>query len=113
MSTNHDMFNVSHSMRTLDSFVRLKYMQAIALVTGDEFLLSYNLTIGTEDVLDYLKKLLIPWKQKNYIRQANFDDFYGVDFATTLGPTGFCYNFNMIDAQDLYNLDRSLFLFSI
>jgi hypothetical protein len=98
-------------MTTLNGSFRLKYMQAIALVTGDDFLVSYNLTIDTENVLNYLKNLLVPWDEDSYVRKANFDDFYGVDFATTLGSTGFCYNFNMIDAQDLFNLDTFVAFF--
>jgi hypothetical protein len=109
MSTNHVQCQSWHDNTRF--FFRLKYMQAIALVTGDDFLLSFNLTIDTGNVLDYLRKLLVPWKHESYARSAHFDDYYGVDFATTLGPTGFCYNFNMIDAQDLFNLVTSVFLF--
>jgi hypothetical protein len=32
-------------------------MQAIGLVTGDEFLVPFNLTIDTDDVLKYMKHL--------------------------------------------------------
>jgi hypothetical protein len=36
----------------------MKYMQAVALVTGDEFLAGYNLTIDTDDVLNFIKELI-------------------------------------------------------
>jgi hypothetical protein len=80
-------------------------MQAVALVTGDEFLLSFNLTIDTEDVLDYLKKLHSNWQMRGYMRLAHFDNFYGIDFALVVGSAGFCYNFNMIESADLFNLE--------
>jgi hypothetical protein len=80
-------------------------MQAVALVTGDEFLVPFNLTIDTNDVLEYMENLLLVWDLGGFIKMANFDDFYGVDFALIVGPSGFCYNFNMIDADELFNLD--------
>jgi hypothetical protein len=84
-------------------FCRLKYMQAVALVTGDEFLVPYNLTIEASDVLDYIAKLNYKWDL--YENFATFDNFYGVDFAFIIGSSGFCYNFNIIDAEKLFNLD--------
>lgn len=78
-------------------------MQAVALASGDDFLLSYNQSIDTNDVLDFIIKLHIQWIQGNY---ATFDDFYGIDFAQVVGPSGFCYNFNLVDANKLFHLDR-------
>jgi hypothetical protein len=80
-------------------------MQAIALVTGDDFLVSYNLSIGTEDVVDFIRNLTLIWNNKNFFQVINFDDTFGVRFAEILGPHGFCYSFNIIDAKELYNLD--------
>jgi hypothetical protein len=78
-------------------------MQAIALVTGDEFLLPYNLTIGLEDVLDYIDSLNYKWD--TYDNDATFDDLYGIDFAYEIGSTGFCFNFNMVDADEIFQLN--------
>jgi hypothetical protein len=82
----------------------LKYMQAVALVTGDEFLVPFNLTIETRDVLDYIENINYLWK--SYENYATFDNLFGIDFASIIGSSGFCYNFNMIDADELFNLDQ-------
>ena len=80
-------------------------MQAIALVTGDEFLVPFNLTIDTDDVLDFIQNLHTQWNQFGYTRNAHFDDFYGIDFAVIAGSAGLCYNFTIIDANELFNLE--------
>jgi hypothetical protein len=80
-------------------------MQAVGLATGDEFLVRYNLTIDTGDVLDYLGKLFVMWNDLSFKRVAHFDNTFGVDFTILAGPGGFCYNFNLVDAEDLLNLD--------
>jgi hypothetical protein len=79
-------------------------MQAVGLVTGDEFLVPYNLTIDTEDTLEFMKKLLFPWKLKHFIRHATFDEIFGIDFALIIASSGFCYNFNLINPEELFNL---------
>lgn len=89
----------------IELFFRLKYMQAVGLVTGDEFLVPYNLTIDVVDVLDYIKNLTWNWMDRKLFHVINFDDYYGIDFAEIVGSTGFCYNFNMIDADELFHLD--------
>jgi hypothetical protein len=80
-------------------------MQAIALATGDEFLVPFNLTIDVENVIEYLKKLLVEWNDKNIAKLANFEKKYGIDFALVVGPSGFCYNFNMVNSHELFNLE--------
>lgn len=77
-------------------------MQAVALVTGDEFLLSYNVSIDTDDIRSYIVDLHDLWDQEN---DAFFDDIYGIDFAFIIGPSGCCYNFNLADPDDLFHLD--------
>jgi hypothetical protein len=79
-------------------------MQAIGLVTGDEFLVPFNLTIDTDDVLNYMVKLFLNWTEAGFTRDAYFDDEYGINFAAFVGSTGFCYNFNLADADELFNL---------
>jgi hypothetical protein len=80
-------------------------MQVIALVTEDSFLDQFNLTIDSKDILTYMKKLHTPWQVDSVTRDAHFDDFYGVFFAMIIGTSGFCYNFNMIESQNLFNLN--------
>jgi hypothetical protein len=84
---------------------RLKYMQAIGLATGDEFLIPFNLTIDAEDVLDYMAELRVKWYTPGYTNFAFFDDYYGVEFAEITGASGFCYNFNMPEAAELLQLN--------
>jgi hypothetical protein len=79
-------------------------MQAVALLTGDEFLVRYNLTIDAHDVLGYMHKLNYKWTDKSFKKYTTFDDYYYIEFAYMVGPTGFCYNFNMIDADKLFDL---------
>jgi hypothetical protein len=80
-------------------------MQVVGVVTGDEFLLNYNLTLDAENLLYYLSLLGVSWFDDGLSNYANFDDFYGIDFAVFLGPGGFCYNFNMMETDELFNLD--------
>jgi hypothetical protein len=80
-------------------------MQAVAVVTGDEFLLSYNLSLGTEDLLYYIDQLQFNFTRKSASSYAFFDDCYGVDFTPIIGPSGICFNFNLVDAEALFNLD--------
>lgn len=86
-------------------------MQAITLATGDKFLVQYNLTIDTSDVLDLLEMFLIDWNDSNFGRIAFFDDEYGIDFAVIVGPSGLCYNFNLANPNELFNL-KMLFCLS-
>jgi hypothetical protein len=82
-------------------------MQAMSLVTGDEFLVQYNLTIDSDDLFDYIEKI-----QHDYLphpgliqNHANFDDSFGVFFARIIGSRGFCCSFNMVESEELFNLD--------
>jgi hypothetical protein len=84
-------------------------MQVVALVTGDEFLISYNLTIDTADFMGYLRNLSWDWRQGTWRRiqyHFEFDERFGTNFSEILGPIGICTNFNMIQADELFYLDR-------
>jgi hypothetical protein len=85
---------------------RLKYMQAIALVTGDEFLVPFNLTIDTDDVQKYVKHLTWDWTNPSLKHEIHFDDYYSVDFTEILGASGICYNFNLVDSKKLFHLNK-------
>jgi hypothetical protein len=80
-------------------------MQAIGLVTNDDFLVPYNLSIETYDVLNYIKILTWDWDGA-MMHTIHFDDYYGIDFAEIIGQSGFCYNFNMVNASDLFHLEK-------
>jgi hypothetical protein len=81
-------------------------MQAVALATGDEFLTSFNFTFDIEDVLDSFLPIIFKWNEPDIQRYAYFDDRYGIEFNLVLGPSGFCYNFNMIHTKQMLNFDR-------
>lgn len=83
-------------------------MQAIALILNDDFLLSYNLSIDVSDVIDYIRNLTWKWAKKDsgIYQEADFDDYFGINFAEIIGPYGFCYTFNIIDAEDLFHLEK-------
>jgi hypothetical protein len=102
-------------------FCRLKFMQAIGLVLGDDFLVQFNLTINTEDVSQYIKNLTWDWnshnknltlyrtsqsKEKKLFQVVSFDDHWGGHFAEILVPFGFCYIFNIMESNELFNLDK-------
>jgi hypothetical protein len=80
-------------------------MQAIALATGDEFLVPYNLTIDTNDVLVYIRDLFTIWRIPRISRTAIFEQNYAVYLTAIVSHAGFCHNFNMIKAEELLNLD--------
>jgi acid-sensing ion channel, other len=80
-------------------------MQAVALVTGDEFLADFNLTIDTADVLEYMGNLTWNWR-KISLPLIDFDDQYGIEFAQIVTPSGVCENFNLILANDLLNTKK-------
>jgi hypothetical protein len=92
---------------------RLKYMQAVGLATGDEFLAPFNLTIDLSDVLDYMWNLTPVWKDHLYRSDANFDDKYSINFAIVPWSKGLCYNFNLPEAENLLNLERFELLYWI
>jgi hypothetical protein len=82
-------------------------MQAMSLVTGDEFLLPYNLSIDSDDLFDYIQKIQMDYlpPPNGIFNQANFDDKFGVFFAKIIGSRGFCYSFNIVESEKLFNLD--------
>jgi hypothetical protein len=80
-------------------------MQAIALVTGDEFLVPYNLTIDTDDVLVYMRELFTPWDVYGVVKTAVFERSYAARMTAIISHAGFCHNFNMVDAEELLNFD--------
>jgi hypothetical protein len=79
-------------------------MQAVAMITGDEFLVPYNLTIDTDDVMSFMKNL--NWKWSETVHQFHFDNAFGIEFSAIIGPSGYCFNFNLIESNRLFYLDR-------
>lgn len=76
-------------------------------------MLQFNVTIDTTDIIDNIIELKAIWNYENWNKergmhhhQLEFADEWGVDLAEILTPWGFCYNFNIIDAKDLFNIER-------
>jgi hypothetical protein len=82
----------------------LKLILAVALATGDEFFVAYNLSIDTNEIMLSINRLNFIWEQIR-LRDGYFMDAFGIDFAAMAGASGICYNFNMINAADLYHLE--------
>jgi hypothetical protein len=80
-------------------------MQAVAIVTGDEFLVSYNITIDTKNVERHINNLVWNW-QTDQPHGIGFDDLYGVRFAKILGSSGFCFTFNIVPPDKIFYLER-------
>jgi hypothetical protein len=84
-------------------------MQATALVTGDEFLLNYNIDIDASDVTDYILNLTWDWsgiRTKIYKHSfLHYDDYWTVYFSEVITPYGYCYTFNNPDPDKFYRLD--------
>jgi hypothetical protein len=83
-------------------------MQAVALATGDEFLVPYNLTINANDVAEYMKNLTWVWYTSALIQFIGFDDQFGIRFAPIIGSSGICFNFNMDNPEDIFHLDMQV-----
>jgi hypothetical protein len=88
-------------------YCRLKFMQAVGLVVGDDFLVKYNLTIDTDDIIELIRNLTYDWDPENgkVAQYIDFNDYFGTEFAEILGPFGFCNSFNIVDAEELFNLE--------
>lgn len=78
-------------------------MQAIALILDDDFLLQFNISIETEDILTFIKNLTYRWEKIH--NEAHFDDKYRIQFAEIISSYGFCYTFNIIEPNDLFKLE--------
>jgi len=81
-------------------------MQAIALVTNDKFLLDYNISIDASDVVDYMHKLERQWFGKGFQPAVYFLERYAVNYTKVISHRGICYDFNIVDASELFHLDR-------
>lgn len=95
-------------------------MQAIELITKDNFLEQFNISIDTSDIMYYMKKAMHVWFDSDYYE--NYEDFeekeytyyneihfmyrFQVEFAEIITSKGFCYSFNIGDASNLFHLER-------
>jgi hypothetical protein len=80
-------------------------MQAVALVTGDEFLVQFNLTIDAVNMDDFLYELTWKW-EKDINQRIGFDDFYGARFRQILSFSGMCFTFNVAAIEEILNLEK-------
>jgi hypothetical protein len=85
----------------------LKSLQALSLILSDDFLLHFNASrIPTNDIIDYLDEITMPIR--NFLLVTTFSDVFATVFAKVIGPSGICFNFNMIESQKLYkNLENA------
>lgn len=82
-------------------------MQAIGLTLNDDFLLQFDVDIGAADVIDCIEDLTWDWiSYYAYPPVMSFDDYYGVELAKIIGPSGFCYTFNIKEASEMFQLEK-------
>jgi hypothetical protein len=79
----------------------LRILQAISLVISDDFLLKYNISrIPTDDIAEQIEEFTMSLRK--IIVTSTFSDIFAVVLSKVAGPSGVCYNFNMVDAQNLF-----------
>lgn len=81
-------------------------MQAIGLATDDDFLVRFNMSIDANDVVHYIRNLTFNWSQKNLFHEMFFDEKFGIYLNEVVGPPGLCLTFNIIDADELFYLEK-------
>jgi hypothetical protein len=97
-------------------FFSLKYLQVISLLYNDDFLLSLNVSIPTDDFVDRLSEFTNFWIRnrrqnmkyfyKNQLKTclARFSYRFEVRMVKILSKTGFCHTFNFPNFDDFFNL---------
>ena len=78
-------------------------MHAIGLVMNDDFLLINNISIGSDYLVEYIKEVQRPWHIGHSIGWVKN---FSVDLGDIMAPWGFCHNFNMMNPEDLFHLNR-------
>jgi len=81
-------------------------LQAIGLIISDDFLLHQNISrISTDDIVDRIDKFTLSIRKT--ATRFSFSAFFAVFLAKIVGQSGICYNFNMVDATNMYrNLEN-------
>ena len=78
-------------------------MHAIGLFNDDDFLLQFNLSFSTENIMSsfYVMQRRFPdWQIGSFIQKNN------LEFAKILTPFGVCYTFNTLDAPELFDFNK-------
>ena len=78
-------------------------MHAIGLVMNDDFLLMNNIPIGSDYLVEYIKKIQKKWHTNHKISWVKNNS---VNLGDLITPWGFCHNFNMMNPEDLFHLNR-------
>lgn len=92
-------------------------MHAVEIVTDDNVLLQRNISVDTSDLIDYIRKASRIWTDPdvevyentgfiNFKHQVDFKNKYWVDFAEVLTEKGFCYSSNIVDAAEMFRLEK-------
>lgn len=77
-------------------------MHAIGLLINDDFLLQFNLSLTTENIMDSLHAVEGIWNE----HEGSFIKKYSLEFAKIITPYGFCYTFNSLNADDLFDFNK-------
>ena len=82
---------------------RLNWMHAIGFLINDDFLLQFNLSLSTENIMSSLNAVEGIWNNQ---QEGSFIQKYSLEFAKIITPYGFCYTFNSLNASDLLNFNK-------
>lgn len=81
-------------------------MQIIDLIYDFDFLESFNLSVPTDTILEDMKDLV----QNDWFYDRGLLPSWNLRYSVPMSliPTkhGLCFNFNMVDASDLFNFDK-------
>jgi hypothetical protein len=86
-------------------------MQITSLISNDEAMLTFNLSIPTDDFVDRLDDFISFWNYQEgdfYPRDqyAMWDSHFEVNFTRILQPEGFCYTFNLPMISEFFHVDK-------
>lgn len=95
------------------AFFRLEYLQVISLVTKDDFLNKFNVSISTKNFNNRLSKFLnfqhreYYGGQKNSQDKGNWTKDYQVNYTEVIGRNGLCYTFNFPSSEKIFNTNET------
>lgn len=77
-------------------------MHAIGLIMNDDFLVQFNLSLSTENIIDSFYQVQRITNEYN----GSFIQKYKINFANLMTPFGLCLTFNNFDSSDLFHFNK-------
>lgn len=89
---------------------RLEYLQVISLVTQDDFLSQFNVSIPTDRFIDRLSDF-VNFHDNNFYKigfnvedKGNWTNQYKVNYTQVIGRRGLCFTFNFPTSRNFFNV---------